>query len=172
MERVSLCRGPAAVPETTLIVWVAAVCQTLSCVPGLRRSSSLCCGGHCLRGGDSVPVSVSAGCCPCRRLFPLQMAAAFLSTGSPSPCPGWRSSNNAEWRGWVTARCPTFSCYPGLRSGLSLASKSSSWHGTHMWMREVEPKGLLAQAGSVVGMSGGEQGSRSVVRASSLMPRR
>lgn len=118
MERVSLRRGPAVVPETTLSHCLGGCCvpdtvlrprhTEVLLLPVLRRPPLL---GRrqcaCLR--------LSAGRCPCRRHFPLQMAAAVLSTGSPSPCPGWRSSNNAEWRGWVTARCPTFSCYPGLR---------------------------------------------------------
>lgn len=42
-------------------------------------------------------------------------AAAVLSIGGPRTGPGWRGPNNAECKGWETARGPTFPCHPRLR---------------------------------------------------------
>ena len=92
----------------------------------------------------------------------------------PRTGPGWRSSNNAECGGWVTARCPTFSCYPGLRRaekfpllGLQEFLLAEDTHA----VAGSQAKRVILTASSVVRTSGRGQGSRCVVTVTDLMPR-
>ena len=55
---------------------------------------------------------------PCLLLSPLlQMALSYCCSERrwPRTGPGWRGSDNAKYRGWVTASCLTFPHCPGLR---------------------------------------------------------
>lgn len=47
--------------------------------------------------------------------FPTFSDVLGLSSSSPRTGPVWKDPNKAECRGWVTARCPTFPCYTGLK---------------------------------------------------------
>ena len=108
------------------------------------------CGGHSPVGKHLCASVSQQDDAPCLLLSPLlQMALSYCCSKRrwPRTGPGWRGSDNAKCRGWVTASCLTFPHCPGLRRAEQifflvslLALKSSSWHPMHLWMQEVEPK--------------------------------